>query len=62
MKIKMPVLFLFAAAAQLLSNATAPVRVQSYVEDVVDLYSDIEFKSHFRMQRSSFEVFSLLVK
>ncbi|XP_052276849.1 putative nuclease HARBI1 isoform X2 [Dreissena polymorpha] len=43
------------AAAQLLSNATAPVRVQSYVEDVVDLYSDMEFKSHFRMQRSTFE-------
>jgi hypothetical protein len=33
-----------------------PVRVEGYVPDVVNHYSDIEFKSHFRMKRSTFEV------
>ncbi|XP_060588032.1 putative nuclease HARBI1 [Ruditapes philippinarum] len=32
-----------------------PVRVEGYVPDVVNHYSDIEFKSHFRMKRSTFE-------
>ena len=33
-----------------------PVRVREYVESVVPRYSDIDFKSHFRMLRSTFMV------
>ena len=33
-----------------------PVRVEMYAEAIVPLYSDIGFKSHFRMKRSTFEV------
>ncbi|WAR13540.1 LOW QUALITY PROTEIN: HARB1-like protein [Mya arenaria] len=33
----------------------APVRVEGYVPDVVSMYSDVEFQSHFRMHRSTFE-------
>ena len=36
-----------------------PVRVDSYVEVVVPLYNDEEFKSHFRMRRASVEVSSI---
>ncbi|XP_052786768.1 putative nuclease HARBI1 isoform X1 [Mya arenaria] len=33
----------------------APVRVEGYVPDVVSMYSDVEFQSHLRMHRSTFE-------
>ena len=33
-----------------------PVRVADYVERVVPAYSDLEFYSHFRMHRTTFQV------
>lgn len=33
-----------------------PVRVGAYAENIVPLYNDQEFKSHFRMHRPTFMV------
>ena len=48
-----------AAAAACLPPADAPepVRVPEYVDGVVRWYNEIKFKSHFRMRRSTFEVY-----
>ena len=46
-----------AAAACFPADAPEPVRVPEYVEGVVKWYYEIEFKSHFRMRRSTFEVY-----
>ncbi|XP_045106165.1 putative nuclease HARBI1 [Portunus trituberculatus] len=32
-----------------------PTRVEAYVEEIVPMYNDNEFKSHFRMKRETFE-------
>ncbi|XP_060598026.1 putative nuclease HARBI1 [Ruditapes philippinarum] len=44
------------AVSLVLSSRSDPVRVEGYVPEVVSIYSDLEFKSHFRMQRSTFEM------
>ena len=43
-------------AATTLQGDKPPVRVEGYVERTVPGYSDKEFRWHFRMQRSDFEV------
>ena len=47
------------AASSVLQNKDVygPTRVQSYIESVVPYYTETDCKSHFRMKRSSFEVF-----
>ena len=37
-----------------------PTRVEGYVEQVVPLYSNQEFKAHFRMEKTTFEVKHIL--
>ncbi|XP_052264182.1 putative nuclease HARBI1 [Dreissena polymorpha] len=32
-----------------------PVRVEGYAEQIVPLYTDIDFRSHFRLQRSTYQ-------
>lgn len=39
-----------------------PTRVEDYVDHTIPLYNAQEFKSHFRMERGSFEVSILRVK
>ena len=39
-----------------LKKTSKPVRVEYYAEKVVPLYTPSEFKSHFRMLPSTFEV------
>ena len=44
------------AAAEEERHRRQPTRVEGYVERIIPLYSDQEFKAHFRMERGSFEV------
>jgi hypothetical protein len=44
------------AVSLVVSSNSDPVRVEGYVPEVVSIYSVLEFKSHFIMQRSTFEV------
>ena len=45
-----------AAAVAALPEVEDHARVGNYAEITVNLYSDADFRSHFRMNRSTFEV------
>uniref|UniRef100_A0A1Y1JVQ6 Nuclease HARBI1 n=1 Tax=Photinus pyralis TaxID=7054 RepID=A0A1Y1JVQ6_PHOPY len=43
------------------SDSTRLTRIEHYVENVVHLYSDDQFQSHFRMQRKTFDFILSLI-
>lgn len=49
-------------AAEEMDRQRQPVRVERYVEHTIPLYNDHEFKSHFRMEKGSFEVSNRFLK
>ena len=49
-------------AAEEMDGQRQPARVERYVEHTIPLYNVQEFKSHFRMEKGSFEVSNRFLK